>query len=357
MKKILLLAFAMVLLVFSGKSWGQTAFPTLGFDAGQVGDVYIVQPGDNLWDLEEFFQGNPQKWRRLLDLNPYLKKPGRVVNRNGKTIVIIKPDEELRGLQELGILPTRVPIQNLRLQRTASSDFWFWVAVALLVIAVLFALHLGFLRGRRRDPVTSGEPVVPGGILPGESERVRNHFDAIANRRFASSVPNTPRPVRIGPIESGFLSGNGVVRYRDGNEQHHQLNRQPAFRARFRLPNGAEETLFFLQGCANDVTFSETRYVGFVWETEEQIVPAPAPVPVQPERVVPLRAVIDSTVATKFTVDGIEIIAPAGTELRVSGANTSTSLIVPQGGGEVSIRKVQKTKKQAAPRRTEVAAS
>ena len=317
---------------------------------------YTVQKGDTLWYLEGLQRGDSTQWRRLVELNPFLKKPGRIYYKDGMTVALIKPGEKLRGLEEMGILPLALPLSELKEAGTADnwSYFWFLVALVLFMAVVALIFYRTLLRGKRRNPVTSGEPVVPGGISPSENERVRNHFDAIANRRFASSVPNAPRPVRIGPIESGFLSGNGVVRYRDGSEQQHQLNRQPAFRARFRLPNGTEETLFFLQGCANDVTFAETRYLGFQWETEQTVMPAPTPVPAQPERVVPLRAVTDGPVATKFTVDGVEIVAPFGTELRVTGA--STSLIVPQSGGEVSIRKIGKVKKSPASRKTEVAA-
>src|SRR3989344_5965737 len=70
------------------------------------------------------------------------------------------------------------------------SYFWFLVALVLFMAVVALIFYRTLLRGKRRNSVTSGEPVVPGGISPSENERVRNHFDAIANRRFASSVPN-----------------------------------------------------------------------------------------------------------------------------------------------------------------------
>ncbi|MDO8569199.1 MAG: LysM peptidoglycan-binding domain-containing protein [bacterium] len=307
-------------------------------------DGYTIQKGDTLWYLEGIQRGDPTQWRRLVSLNPFLEKPGRIFDKNGKTIALIKPGEKLYGLEEMGILPRALPLSALKEAGSMEnwSVFWFLVALVLAVGILVLLFYRAFEWVRRRNPVTSGEPVVPGGIAPSDSARVRSHFDTIANRRFASSVPNTPRPIRIGPIESGFLSGNGVVRYRDGSEQHHRLNRQTAFRARFRLPNGTEEVLYFLQGCANDVVFHD--YVGFNWEAGEEIVPAPIPVPAQQDRVAPLRAVSETGVmSAHYMINDIEITAPAGTELRVNGQNLS--LIITPGGGEVTLRKVERSKK------------
>ena len=39
------------------------------------GEVYIIQPGDTLWDLAQQFYHNPWLWPRLWEANPYIENP------------------------------------------------------------------------------------------------------------------------------------------------------------------------------------------------------------------------------------------------------------------------------------------
>ena len=137
----------------------------------------------------------------------------------------------------------------------------------------------GFLSLSRQSAALAGPPVIPGGVA-GDQPAIETRFERIAERRYGERNPqadlSADRPERVGAIESGFLSGRGVVQYRDHSERR-RLNHEPAYRARFRFPDGTEEDLYFLQLCANDVRFYGTRYRGFQWESERMIAPAPAP--------------------------------------------------------------------------------
>ena len=108
------------------------------------------------------------------------------------------------------------------------------------------------------------------------------------------------------------------MQYRDRTERR-RLNREPAYTARFRFPDGSEETLYFLEACANDVVFRGTRYEGFRWEAERTVTPMPAPATqVQPVAVgrTPLRAVPSAALAmTTVAVGDIRVTIPEGSSV------------------------------------------
>ena len=329
-------------------------------------EVYEVQKGDTLWALSGQYLDDPLRWGELLDLNPYLKEPGRMYDRGDKgVVVIIRPGEELRGLMELGISVEPISLSELKAEAGISEPFFydgrFWF-LAFLVALLLLAWAYPFrnILWRFKNPITSGQPIVEGGIQPGSPRNVEERFQRIAERRYGEINPSSnlsaERPVRVGKIESGYLSGDGVVQYRDRREPR-RLRREPAYRARFRFPNGNEEELYFLQGCANDVTFSGARYVGFEWTSEQTVVPAPQPTQ-QPVARPPLRVAASgeapAVTLTRFVIDDLEITAPEGTVLHLSGDRINFSVVQP---GEVAVRKVKKAKrartaKPAAPAAT-----
>lgn len=111
-------------------------------------DYYIVQKGDTLWVLEGEFSGKPAQWNRLLELNPFLRGSGRVwVDNQGRTIVLIRPGEELKGLKELGIIPNLYPIDQLKVMPQAAQTidtgvpWWVWLLLTWIDGAIfLFAV-------------------------------------------------------------------------------------------------------------------------------------------------------------------------------------------------------------------------
>lgn len=303
---------------------------------------YVVQSGDTLWWLQGYYGGDPTLWRRIVDENPFLKEPGRIYEKDGMTIALIRPGEKLQGLEKLGILPRTFPISALQVAvapMAAPTNLswnpwpWLWVlalAATLLVIAVV----VYWLRRSVANQATAGEPIVAGGIPPTAPDAVEARFEQMAQRRLGDLNPTanlaTDQPQRIGEVESGFLSGVGMVRYRDRSEQR-RLNREPAYRARFRFPDGHEEELFFLQRCANDVTFYGARYAGFTFDPSGAVVPAPSspiPEPAPATVVRPLRVAASGEPVrlTTVTVGRLELTVPEGSTVRVGGNRIALSV-------------------------------
>lgn len=327
-----------------------------------VSAPYTVQLGDTLWDLSAAYHGDPLKWAEVLGANPFLKEKGRVINHpDGRVIVLIRPGEQLAGLERIGVKAEMIPFHNLWpafvpaavptqpapaavTDTTASAEsvlinlatgkvttgpipfywapvlgmpLWFLVLAAVLVLVVIWMLYCNGLLFSRRSAAIAGPPIIHGGIAASQQTAIENRFDRIAERRYGERNPQADlaaeHPERISAIESGFLSGIGTVQYRDRAERR-RLNHEPAYSARFRFPDGTEENLYFLQLCANDVRLYGTRYSGFRWESERMVVPM-APISVsagQPTPTpattggswssvglpVPLRAVASSTLPT-----------------------------------------------------------
>ncbi len=269
-----------------------------------------------------------------------MKEQGRIYEKGGKTIALIRPGEQLRGLVELGILPREVPFSELQVTPEPKRSVWPYILLGLL-IALAFS---GLYRLRRifSDPATSGQPVIRGGLPASRPRDVENQFQRIVESRIASG---DPAPQWIGPIEEGFLSGYGRVQYRDRSEMK-RLNREPAYRARFRFANGTEEDLFFLQRCANDVVLYHTRYIGFRFEPGRQVVVEP----LQTVTRTPLRVATASgapVTETKLEIAGMEITAPEGSIFVVAGDKVTINV---SRGGDITVGHIKKVKKAKAVR-------
>ncbi|KKT63520.1 MAG: Peptidoglycan-binding protein [Candidatus Giovannonibacteria bacterium GW2011_GWC2_44_9] len=299
-------------------------------------EVYKVQKDDTLWALSGKYLDDPTRWGELLDLNPYLKEPGRMYDRGDKgVVVIVRPGEQLRGLTALGISGELMSLSELKAEAGISESFydsrWFGLLASILLFLVLVATSVPYAifrahRWRFLNPITSGSPVVEGGIPPTRPCDVEERFQRIAERHYGEENPSAnlsaERPVRVGEIESGFLSGNGMVQYRDRREPR-RLRREPAYRSHFRFPDEHKEELYFLQGCANDVIFSWARYVGFAWTSDRAVVPAPHPT--REASPTPLRVAtrsgemvdaIPMPMAT-VTASGLRIVVPESAFVRV----------------------------------------
>lgn len=286
-----------------------------------------------MWDLSATYHGNPLKWAEVLGANPFLKEKGRVINHpDGRVIVLIRPGEKLAGLEQIGVQAEMIPFSSLwpasASTSTASSaqsaapaatdrtesivinlpgtkeitsvpfylmlvlgiPLWFLILAAVIVLAAMYVLYKNGLLFGRDPAAAAGPPIIHGGIPASQPAAIEDRFERIAERRYGERNPQADlaidRPERIGTIESGFLSGIGTVQYRDHTERR-RLNREPAYCARFRFPDGTEEDLYFLQQCANDVRLFGTRYHGFLWEPEWMIVSVPATQPAQATQTAP----------------------------------------------------------------------
>lgn len=131
-----------------------TAFAPISLAQGNSGrvddDVYTVETGDTLYTLAGTFRNDPETWREVVEANPFLREKGRVFDRAGRTIVLIRPGERLIGLGRLGIIAEPVSIDRLVIPESViptptpvvvdnSWPLWAWVLIILLAL-VLIAL-------------------------------------------------------------------------------------------------------------------------------------------------------------------------------------------------------------------------
>lgn len=250
--------------------------------------VYTVQPDDTLWVLEGMNSGDPAQWRRLVGFNPFLQEPGRIFeDSQGRTIALIRPGEQLFGLDQLGILPTVIPASELRLAtpqlptviREEIPVWLFWVLVA--AGALLLAAWL-FNRTLNADAATGGLPFVAGGVRDDETATRRFHqMGERARERWTGSGS-----FRIREQIAGRIWGVMRILYADGSERISRFNGDRAYRANVTYPNGTEGTLYMLQACGNDLLYSGiSRYIpgaGFRFEPDMAATePTPRPEPVR----------------------------------------------------------------------------
>jgi hypothetical protein len=231
--------------------------------------TYVVQKGDTLWDLARVKRDNPWAWKQVLDENPVLKKPGRVFEKDGKTIVLIKPGEKLFGLEKYGFLPMPIPSQPsggtltytlLRDLPVEEPEMSWWVPF-LGVLLVLLALYALFLLSTRKDAATNGPAMVKGGV---NDVTARDRFQAMASEQFGRRTGQS-FPVQSFQIlkqQRGRASGMVNVRYADGSEAARMLNDQVAYKAQVRFPDESEGTLYMLAACGNDLRYGGiARYI------------------------------------------------------------------------------------------------
>jgi len=308
-------------------------FPTIG--SGQTTEPhptmlnpYVVQPDDTLWELSGEYLSNPTEWGKILGANSFLNAPGRVFERKGKTIVLIRPRENLVIPVGMGVMLTRIPFSELALapqpEVTASQPhfslwqglttplpWWLWLLLAVLLVSLCYLLYRRFFA----NPIEAGDSIIHGGISPSRSRDLEDRFQRIAERHYAERNPSAnltvERPIRAGEIEDGTLSGWGTIQYRDRTETRH-LHNEPGYKARFRFPDGHEEDIFFLQRCANDVTYSGTRYLGFTFRPGRTVVPAPSPTSQAGST-----QVNGELRLTTVHVEGLTIMLPEGSDVRL----------------------------------------
>lgn len=300
--------------------------------------LYTVEPNDTAWDLAGRYYNNPTTWQRIVDMNPFLQEPGRVFTKGNpdkvgenRIILILKPGEQLVGLERIGVAPpTAVPIGELVAPATpiAATDTnlnWFawlpWLLLAAMIIVIMW-FAWGIWRDRRdarlteermrieaerrreqealarreareremtRPVETAGPPMVPGGIPPTETAQLTNFFDEQARARFTELRPNyhdqAALPERISPIEHGMIGGEGEVKDIQGNWHPRRVDpAQPGYQARFRFPDGTEEVMQAFEICMNIVRRGEGMR-GFAFTPRATAVPTPEPSRPAPEAV------------------------------------------------------------------------
>lgn len=277
---------------------------------------YVVQKDDNLWSLAQVKLQDPKKWKRLLELNPFLKAPGRVFEKaDGTTVVLIKPGERLTGLDELGIIPqpavNRPPTlmdippipQRVEVTGIPSRKGLRWrEIISMISLGVISAYFMWLLMrafekrrsGRNtavvkpqaaanNNPVTAGPPMTPGGVNATNADKA---FQQMASRQNGGHYQDFV----VLKHTQGRVHGQMTVAYADGTEREWVLTGQQAWQARVLFPNGHVETLYMLKACGNDLRFGGVhRYqpgadFRFVPDpvVAPEVAPQPAVTPVTP---------------------------------------------------------------------------
>ncbi len=282
MKNILILALAFVVLL--------GGYPVV---AQQINndDVYVVQPGDSAWRVAGMVMDDPTLWEEVVKKNPFLKEKGRISRdpKTGWVMVMMHPGEKLYGLRELGIIDTPggstfLPLEVITARRSkADLERLTWLLLSLILLFLLIFWYV-FLRSRR-DPVSSGPAIVPGGVAPENAPaRFQEMAAQLNNRRTGTEL--SAQNFQIIDSHAGRIWGILNVRYADQQEIPRRLNGDRAYRAQVRFPNGKTEMLYMLQGCGNDLRYGGiSRYIpgpDFKFEADPEPVAPPPTVPTQP---------------------------------------------------------------------------
>ncbi len=287
-------------------------------------DVYEVQPGDSAWRVAGKVMNDPTLWEEVVRRNPFLKEKGRVTYDPGTGWfkVMMHPGEKLYGLRELGITGTSVSStfvpESVTMARWSKADWerLNWLLAALLVALVVLFWYI-FLRSRR-DPVSSGPAIVPGGVAP---ENAPARFQEMAARLNTNRTGSelSAQNFQILSSQAGRIWGVLNVRYANGQEVPRLLNGDRAYRAEVRFPDGKTETLYMLQGCGNDLRYGGiSRYIPgpeFRFEADPEPVVAPPTVPVEQPVVTQVPPVVAGVQSTGEFVR--EKDAPSVAELSV----------------------------------------
>lgn len=311
-------------------------------------------------------------WRELVAANPFLKEPGRVYEKGDKTIVVIRPGEAIEGLTNLGLEAEVLPIDQLMLKETEAPATtaqivptitgvnWPVIIAVLIVLGLILVLYFLMNEEERRrsdsqktreqklrhDPVTSGPPIVAGGVQPNETERLSRTLETAAVSDYVRLNPNvsreTVRVERIGPVEEGLIAGSGMVGYADCARARTIDPPLPGYRARFRFPDGREDVLMSLQGCMNPVYFGEGMS-GFTFTSRQEVVPAPEPVAPAPQPVphptmtiARIRATSEAEGASTIVVGGKIVTIERGAHFDLD--STPGSVKVTGGSFEATFR-------------------
>lgn len=268
MKKIILLAI--VAIVFTGNGFAQ------GPQVPKPDFMQKRQTGENLSNQEI---ANVIAMSREANLANGVFNPDRV--REGQlltfkasdgfdtTVVVEKNQSQWRIVQSLGgfiknhgkIIPYPDPIDTAKVKgadipeggTTVSDPSWweknaFWIKFWASVIGFMLLLLLFYYwRSQYKDPVTSGTPIIEGGVAPANAFA---HMREVARRLFPGE------DVDITEVEKGRLSvRRGFVRFLNFlRGRIRTFQNVPGYRGRI-IRNGEleNEYIYFLEPCGNDV--------------------------------------------------------------------------------------------------------
>lgn len=92
--------FILLLLATVGLAQGSLPWPKDGTK------IYVVKPGDTLWNITDRFFGDPFLWPRLWEINPYIDnphviRPGDIISLTDLPVVKIEPGKKKQPLIDI----------------------------------------------------------------------------------------------------------------------------------------------------------------------------------------------------------------------------------------------------------------
>jgi hypothetical protein len=193
----------------------------ISMNGGQI--VFPIKKGDNMWILGT----EALKYQAAHPENP-----------------IINPSQGINDQQ-----PAKGKNPNVDTVSAKTDWMLLWILLASVgVIAVAIWISRLVRKHKmeaKKDPVTSGPAMRPGGIT---DENALAYATQVAGRQF-----NNPN-LQVREVQRGMLSGENLEVFYAGNAtpQRRTFTNQPAYRGIVNL-NGADQFVYFLQGCGNDV--------------------------------------------------------------------------------------------------------
>lgn len=227
-------------------------------DKIQIGQTLTFRFQDGTEKRITVEKGDSQ-WKILKD------KIGNLIIAHGQVVPF--PKDQAAVEQEL----------TPALPYSAKTDWallWILLAsVSLIAVAIWISrLVRKHKMEAKKDPVTSGPAMRPGGIT---DENALAYATQVASRQF-----NNPN-LQVREVQKGMLSGENLEVFYAGDvtPQRRTFINQPAYRGIVSI-NGTDQFVYFLQGCGNDVrvgNFFRGENLQFIVDAQATVLrPTPA---------------------------------------------------------------------------------
>ncbi len=217
-----------------------------------------VKTGYTAWGRSKIYFGNGENWRMVIAKNPILQQAGRVYQDTvtGIWYAMMHPGEILNMNDTTHLKPVftdtlQKVIPPPFVMGVPKDDLDFWkgfcfILVIILIFLVFFWEHIKPKKNKENEnPVTAGTPQVPGGI---NDNGAQNRINEIAREQYGNTANIVVRNIR-----RGRLSGSATVFYADKpNGEKRTFENVIGYAGEITV-DGKEQTVYFLQGCGNDV--------------------------------------------------------------------------------------------------------
>lgn len=260
---------------------GLTAIPQSSHQIWKTPDgidfIYdTAYSGGTLYSFAQKHFGDGERWLEFLYLNPSLTDPGRSqLNSRGKKFTMLFVGEVIKVPYarsypiDDGVTYRKPVVQpdpkSLWVENNWILSYWWWIPV--VFGSIIFLMWLIWKQNNPINPVTAGEPQVPGGVNDSQAQ-VR--AQQLATERFGSNN------IQVRNIRRGRLNGDAKVYYANKpNGKLFRLKDQIGYAGEI-VVDGISKTVYFLQGCGNDVRRGDYMVnLKFTADAEIPVIPEP----------------------------------------------------------------------------------